>query len=292
MKFKTGAALLEQCETLQIPISEAMIRREVTISGQDREAILERMRRAWQIMRDAVEEGREGHLRSIGGLIGGEGKKLLDHITVRSLMRKAAAYAMSVLEVNASMGLIVAAPTAGSSGVIPGVFMSVQEKEGFTDEQMMLALFNAGAVGYLIMQNATVAGAEGGCQAEIGSAAAMAASAVVELMGGTPQQCLAAASDVLSCMLGLVCDPVAGLVEIPCQKRNATAACNALICAEMALAGIETPIPFDEMVTAMYRVGRSIPYELRETALGGVAATPSACALCDQILCARKENAQ
>ncbi|MCR5005421.1 MAG: L-serine ammonia-lyase, iron-sulfur-dependent, subunit alpha [Clostridiales bacterium] len=291
MKFKTGAALLEQCETLQIPISEAMIRREITISGQDREAILERMRRAWQIMRDAVEEGREGHLHSIGGLIGGEGKKLLDHITVRSLMRKAAAYAMSVLEVNASMGLIVAAPTAGSSGVIPGVFMSVQEKEGFTDEQMMLALFNAGAVGYLIMQNATVAGAEGGCQAEIGSAAAMAASAVVELMGGTPEQCLAAASDVLSCMLGLVCDPVAGLVEIPCQKRNATAACNALICAEMALAGIETPIPFDEMVTATYRVGRSIPYELRETALGGVAATPSACALCDQILCARKENA-
>ena len=289
MKFKTGAALLEQCETLGIPISEAMIRREISISDEDREVVLERMRRAYQIMKEAVQEGREGDLRSIGGLIGGESKKLLDHITVRSLMRKAAAYAMGVLEVNASMGLIVAAPTAGSAGVIPGVFMSLQEKEGFTDEQMMLALFNAGAIGYLIMQNATVAGAEGGCQAEIGSAAAMAASAVVELMGGTPKQCLAAASDVLSCMLGLVCDPVAGLVEIPCQKRNATAACNALICAEMSLAGIETPIPLDEMVTAMYRVGRSMPYELRETALGGVAATPSACALCDQILCSRKD---
>ncbi len=290
MKFKTGAALLEQCEKNHITISEAMIRREMEISGTERAVILERMGRAWQIMKDAVQEGREGNLRSIGGLIGGESKKLLDHISSRSLMRKAAAYAMGVLEVNASMGLIVAAPTAGSSGVIPGVFMSVQEKENFTDEQMMLALFNAGAVGYLIMQNATVAGAEGGCQAEIGSAAAMAASAVVELMGGTPEQCLAAASDVISSMLGLVCDPVAGLVEIPCQKRNATAACNALICAEMALAGIESPIPFDEMVTAMYRVGRSIPYELRETALGGVAATPTACALCDQILCARNSK--
>lgn len=135
------------------------------------------------------------------------------------------------------------------------------------------------------MRNATVAGAEGGCQAEIGAAAAMASSAAVQLLGGTPRECLFAATDVIANMLGLVCDPIAGLVESPCQKRNATGASNALVCAQMALSGISQVIPFDEMVDAMYRVGRSIPYELRETALGGVAATPTACELCDQIFC-------
>ena len=290
MKFKTGEALIAQCEKEQISISEAMIRRELSISENTREQILERMARAWSIMKDAVEEGRSGKLHSIGGLIGGESRKMLDWANAHrgsssSIISHASAYALGVLEVNASMGLIVAAPTAGSSGVIPAVFMALQEEMGYTDDQMTMALFNAGAVGYLIMQNATVAGAEGGCQAEIGSAAAMASSAVVELLGGTPAQCLDAASDVLSCMLGLVCDPIAGLVEVPCQKRNAAGAANTLVCAQMIMAGIPAKVPFDEMVTAMYRVGRSIPYELRETALGGVAATPTACALCDQIFC-------
>ena len=294
MKFKTGQALLEQCLQEKISISEAMILREITISDNTREQIISRMARAYSIMKDAVAEGRSGTCRSMGGLLGGEAKQMLDWTengpaACGSFISRAAAYAMGVLEVNASMGLIVAAPTAGSSGVIPGVFLALQEEHGFTDEQMTQALFNAGAVGYLIMQNGTVAGAEGGCQAEIGSAAAMASSAVVELLGGRPKQCLDAASDVLAGMLGLVCDPIAGLVEVPCQKRNAIGAANALVCAQMSLAGIPARVPFDEMVTAMYRVGRSIPYELRETALGGVAATPTACALCDQIFCARKE---
>ena len=151
---------------------------------------------------------------------------------------------------------------------------------GISDQRIVDALFNAGAVGYLAMRNATVAGAVGGCQAEIGIASAMAASAAVELMGGTPEQCLDAASTVLMNMLGLVCDPVGGLVEYPCQNRNAAGVANALIAAEMSLSGIRQLIPFDQMLDAMYAVGKRLPAELRETALGGCATTPAACAAC------------
>jgi L-serine dehydratase len=289
MKFNNGADLLAICRDRDISISEAMILRECDLADQDRDEIVSRMAKSWTIMKDAVHEGIKGDRHSIGGLLGGESRKMLDAVTgqdqplLGDLAGRAAAYAMAVLEVNASMGLIVAAPTAGSSGVIPGVFLALQEARGLSDEAMVKALFNAGAVGYLIMFNASVAGAEGGCQAEMGSAAAMAASAAVELLGGSPAQSLDAASAVISSMLGLVCDPVAGLVESPCQKRNAFAATTALTGAQLALAGIPSLIPFDEMVEAMYRVGRSIPYELRETALGGIAATPTACRMCERI---------
>lgn len=178
------------------------------------------------------------------------------------------------------MGLIVAAPTAGSAGIVPGLLLALQETYDYSDEQVTDALFNAGAIGYLAMRNATVAGAVGGCQAEVGVASAMAASAAVELMGGTPIQSLNAASTVLQNMLGLVCDPVGGLVEYPCQNRNAAGVANGLIAAEMALAGIPQLIPFDEMLDAMYTVGKKLPSELRETALGGCATTPSACQAC------------
>lgn len=186
-------------------------------------------------------------------------------------------YAMAVLEENTSMGLIVAAPTAGSSGIVPGVLLAMKEVYDFSDEEMISVLFNAGAVGYLAMRNATVAGAVGGCQAEVGVASAMAASSAVELMGGTPVQCLYAASTVLMNMLGLVCDPVGGLVEYPCQLRNASGVANALTAAEIALAGVPQLISFDEMLEAMYTVGKKIPGELRETALGGCAVTPTGC---------------
>ena len=187
---------------------------------------------------------------------------------------------MAVLEVNASMGHIVAAPTAGSAGVVPGLLLALQDCYHISDERLIDGLFNAGAVGYLAMRNATVAGAVGGCQAEVGVAAAMAASAAVELMGGEPEQCLNAATTVLMNMLGLVCDPVGGLVEYPCQNRNAAGAANALVAAELALSGIRQLIPFDEMLDVMYRVGRRLPSELRETALGGCAVAPSACQRC------------
>ena len=196
------------------------------------------------------------------------------------VLQKAMTYAMAVLEVNASMGLIVAAPTAGSAGVVPGMMLALQECYRISDQRIVDALFNAGAVGYLAMRNATVAGAVGGCQAEVGIASAMAASAAVELMGGDPQQCLDAASTVLMNMLGLVCDPVGGLVEYPCQNRNAAGVANALIAAELSLSGIRQLIPFDQMLDAMYAVGKRLPAELRETALGGCAATPAACAAC------------
>ena len=199
----------------------------------------------------------------------------------------AAAYAMAVLETNASMGRIVAAPTAGSAGVIPGVLLSLQATKGFTDDELVRALGCAAAVGYLITRNATVAGAEGGCQAEIGSAAAMAAAATVELEGGTPEQCLDAAGNALTNMMGLVCDPVAGLVEVPCQKRNASGAATALVSAQISLANVGNLVGFDQTVEAMYKVGRSLPFELRESALGGLAATPDACAWCESHMCGK-----
>ena len=187
---------------------------------------------------------------------------------------------MAVLEVNASMGVSVAAPTAGSAGIVPGVLLALQQEYSISDERMVDALFHAGAIGYLAMSNATVAGAVGGCQAEVGVAAAMAAAAAVELMDGNPEQSLDAASTVLMNMLGLVCDPVGGLVEYPCQNRNAAGVANGLIAAELALSGIHQLIPFDDMLNTMYQVGRRIPYELRETALGGCAASPFACQFC------------
>ena len=195
-------------------------------------------------------------------------------------LEKAITYAMATLETNASMGLIVASPTAGSAGIVPGLLLALQEVYNYSDKYIQKALFNAGAIGYLAMRNATVAGAVGGCQAETGVAAAMAASAATELLGGTPLQCTHAASTVLMNMLGLVCDPVGGLVEYPCQNRNAAGVANALVASEMALAGITQLIPLDEMITIMYTVGKKLPAELRETALGGCATAPSACEAC------------
>ena len=201
MNFSKGKELLALCEREQIRISEAMIRREQQYIEGTRDEITARMSHSWQIMKESVEEGQQEGNRSMGGLIGGEGHQVSERRRQGSsllgpVISKAIAYAMGVLEVNASMGLIVAAPTAGSSGVIPGVFCALQEEYGFSDEQMVQALFTTGAIGYLITRNATVAGAEGGCQAEIGAAAAMAAGGCVELFGGTPAQVLSAAESL------------------------------------------------------------------------------------------------
>jgi L-serine dehydratase len=286
MEFKTGKVLLQLCKENQIPISEVMLLREMEISQTDRDTVFLRMEHSWNIMKAAAKDALTRKLKSMGGLIGGEALKLTqrrmsgDPSACGGLMSKAISYAMGVLEVNSSMGLIVAAPTAGASGVIPGTFLAMQEEYGFSDKQMIMALFHAGAIGYLITYNATIAGAEGGCQAEVGSASAMAASAVTELLGGSPESSLHAATSAISNLLGLVCDPIGGLVEAPCQQRNAIGVSNALISAELALSGIRNIVPFDEAVNVMYRVGKGLPGELRETALGGMAAAPSACALC------------
>ena len=287
MDFKSAKELLELCRQEHCQISEIMRRRECALGETTRDVVEHRMARALEIMHDSATQPLKNPTKSMGGLIGGEAKRLSSHAAkgkaiCGDILSRAIAYSTAVLEVNASMGLIVAAPTAGSSGVVPGVLLALQGCYRISDSRLVDALFNAGAVGYLAMRNATVAGAVGGCQAEIGVAAAMAASAAVELMGGTPEQCLDAASTVLMNMLGLVCDPVGGLVEYPCQNRNAAGAANALVAAEMALSGIRQLIPFDEMLDTMYAVGKRIPIELRETALGGCAATQSACARCGQ----------
>ena len=285
MDFKNAKELLALCQEKKLPISEVMRQREILLGETTAEIVDQRMDRVLEIMKDAAFSPIKDPVISMGGLIGGEARKLCEfHNLGKSLcgnvLGKGITYAMATLETNASMGLIVASPTAGSAGIVPGMMLALQEVYGFSDKKIRQALFNAGAIGYLAMRNATVAGAVGGCQAEVGIASAMAASAAVELLGGTPLQCTYAASTVLMNMLGLVCDPVGGLVEYPCQNRNAAGVSNALIAAEMSLAVIPQFIPLDEMIDAMYTVGKKLPAELRETALGGCAATPSACEKC------------
>lgn len=285
MDFKNAKELLALCQEKKLPISEVMRQREILLGETTAEIVDQRMDRVLEIMKDAAFSPIKDPVISMGGLIGGEARRLCEfHDLGKSLcgdvLGKGITYAMATLETNASMGLIVASPTAGSAGIVPGMMLALQEVYGFSDKKIRQALFNAGAIGYLAMRNATVAGAVGGCQAEVGIASAMAASAAVELLGGTPLQCTYAASTVLMNMLGLVCDPVGGLVEYPCQNRNAAGVSNALIAAEMSLAGIPQFIPLDEMIDATYTVGKKLPAELRETALGGCAATPSACEKC------------
>lgn len=285
MDFKNAKELLTLCQDHQLPISEIMRQREIIVSETTDESVNSRMARVLEIMKDAAFSPVKTPVKSMGGLIGGEAQKLSRHLAsgkgiCGNVLEKAITYAMATLETNASMGLIVASPTAGSAGIVPGLLLALQEVYDFSDEDIQKALFNAGAIGYLAMRNATVAGAVGGCQAETGVAAAMAASAATELMGGTPLQCTYAASTVLMNMLGLVCDPVGGLVEYPCQNRNASGVAIALVAAEMSLASIIQLIPLDEMITIMFTVGKKLPAELRETALGGCATAPSACESC------------
>ena len=285
MDFSNAKKLLELCDSNGMSISEVMKQREYDESISSKEEIIKKMRRVLEIMRDSATTPVNTPMKSMGGLIGGEAKKLNDYSQEKkniggSVLSRGIMYAVAVLECNASMGRIVAAPTAGSSGVVPGLLLAMQDVYSLSDDKIIDALFASGAIGYLAMRNATVAGAVGGCQAEMGVASAMAAAGAVELMGGTPAQSLDAASTVLMNMLGLVCDPVGGLVEYPCQNRNASGVANALVATDMALAGITQLIPFDEMLETMYLVGKRMPVELRETALGGCAVAPSACNAC------------
>lgn len=285
--FASGAELLARCTEQGAGLAGAFLAREQALAALDGRACdaLPYADRVLAVMRASATEPLREPVPSMGGLIGGEARDVRRSreqgpAVVDGLAGAAMEYALAVLETNASMGRIVAAPTAGSAGVVPGVLLALEQERGLDAAVLHRGLLAAGAVGYLIARNATVSGAEGGCQAEIGAAAAMAAAAAVEMAGGTPAQALDAAANALSSLMGLVCDPVGGLVEVPCQKRNATAAATALVSAQIALAGVGNLVGFDETVAAMDSVGRALPFELRESALGGIAAAPSACAWC------------
>lgn len=283
-QFKSIAELLEICQTQNKKISQVMLEQEVEVSGRSREEVWSQMEMAYEVMEKAVHRGITEDVRSHSGLTGGDGKKLQEYISKGNMLSgetilDAVSKAMATNEVNAAMGTICATPTAGAAGIVPGCLFSVMNKLNATKEQQIEFLFTSGAVGYVIANNAFIAGATGGCQAETGSAAAMAAAAIVEMAGGTPEQSAHALSIALQNMLGLVCDPVAGLVEVPCVKRNAIGASIAMVAADMALAGITFIIPADEVIDAMYRIGKVMPTTLKETALGGLAATPTGKAL-------------
>ncbi len=262
-----------------ITLGRLAVMLEAEESGVPSDAILDKVRKMLQVMKDAVKQGLRTNAHSRSGLSGGDAAKVFQAasgLPGNALLSKALAYAIAVTEVNACMGRIVAAPTAGSCGVIPGVFLAYAELAGSSSDNVLVdGLCAAGLIGQVISEKIGVSGAEGGCQAECGSAAAMAAAGLTQMSGGSPEACAHAAAMALKGLMGLVCDPVAGLVEVPCVKRNATSAGVALSAAEMALAGVRSRIPPDEVIAAMAEVGRAIPADLRETARGGLATTPT-----------------
>ncbi|KMY29504.1 serine dehydratase [Lysinibacillus xylanilyticus] len=277
--FHNVRELVERAEQEGKLISEIMIEQEMLITGRTREEIIQQMDNNLTVMEEAVERGLKG-VKSVTGLTGGDAVLLQNYISQGNslsgdLLLDAVSKAVATNEVNAAMGTICATPTAGSAGVVPGTLFAVKNKLNPTREQMIRYLFTSGAFGFVVANNASISGAAGGCQAEVGSAAGMAAAAIVEMAGGTPQQCSEAFAITLKNMLGLVCDPVAGLVEVPCVKRNAMGAANSLVAADMALAGVTSRIPCDEVIGAMYRIGQSMSPNLKETARGGLAATPT-----------------
>lgn len=286
----TAEKLLQTARQENLTLPQVMLRREQELNETPPEVVYEKLQVAYAIMKQAVEESLQEPHTTMGGLIGGEARKLAQYRAqgknlCGETVSRAICYAMGVLEVSASMGLIVAAPTAGASGVLPGVLIALQEQYDLTERQMLDALLVASAIGVVVAENSGISGAAGGCQAEVGTASAMAAAAAVFLQGGSPEQCFAAAGLAIQNMLGLVCDPIAGLVEAPCHARNAAGASNALVSAELVLAGVPEVIPFDEVVEAARQVGHALPESLRETALGGIAATPTACRLAGKIGC-------
>ena len=279
--YQSVKDLVQTAETQRKPLSELVIEAECHESGLKREEVWQRMLANLLTMRAAIKQGEnELGVRSKTGLTGGEAIKLKKYrakgkTLSGDVMMAAVENAIATNEVNAAMGVICATPTAGSSGTLPGALFMLEQRLGLSEDQMIRFLFTAGGLGLIIANHAGIAGATGGCQEEVGSASAMAAAAAVEAAGGSPEQSSQALAIALSNLLGLVCDPIAGLVEIPCVKRNAIGAGNALIAADMALAGCTSMIPADECISALDKVGRSMSVDLRETGLGGLAGTPT-----------------
>lgn len=286
--FDDAEQLLAACRELNMNIGGVMRVREERMVGAERAAA--NMRRVIEVMRDETTATLAQPQRSLGGFLNGEARRVDQNRALYApsllgcTLTEAAARAMAVLERSATMGVIVAAPTAGSAGVVPGCVLAVApllaQGRDEIDEIIAEALYCAAAVGLILSTTACVAGAEGGCQAEVGSAAAMAAAALVQMHGGTPEQALDAATITISNMLGLVCDPVGGLVEVPCQARNAQGVAAAFTGAQLALSGVRSLVPFDEMAAVMLQVGHALPTTLRETAKGGIATAPSALSAC------------
>ena len=277
--FRDVAELVRRAERDGMPISEVMIRQEVEVSGRSRAAVLAEMEMSLQVMQEAIERGMRGGIRSVSGLTGGDAELLRRYIERGTTLSGqtvlgSVARALATNEVNAAMGTICATPTAGSAGVVPGVLFTLREQLKLEQDEALRFLLTAGAFGLVVANNACISGAAGGCQAEIGSAIGMAAAAAVEVAGGTARQSAEAMAIALKSVMGLVCDPVGGLVEIPCVKRNGIGAAIALVAADLALAGVESRIPCDEVIAAMHSVGQALPAALRETGLGGLAATP------------------
>ena len=273
--------LVSDATIKNLPISELVIQAECRDMNVSRNDVWRKMKHNLDTMRLAVSRGAHGiGVHSKTGLTGGDAVKIKDyrksHKTLSGdMIMSAVQSAIATNEVNAAMGVICATPTAGSSGTLPGVLFTLEKRLGLDEEQMVRFLFTAGGFGMVIANNACIAGATGGCQAEVGSASGMGAAAAVEVAGGTPKQSANAMAIAISNLLGLVCDPIAGLVEVPCINRNAIGSSNALISADMALAGCESMIPADEVISAMDKVGKNMPESLRETGIGGLAGTPT-----------------
>lgn len=278
LTYKSIRELIEEAEKRQESISHIIIKEQSAQLNISTDELYDRMAENLKVMKQAAKEGLMSKKRSISGLSGGDAVKLKEYASNKnsiggSFFNNMLQKAIAIAETNAQMGKIVAAPTAGSCGIIPSVLLTIAEENNISEERLIMALFTSAAIGMVIANRASISGAEGGCQAECGSASAMAAGAAVEILGGNPRMVSNACAIALKNTLGLVCDPVAGLVEVPCIKRNAMGAANALVAVEMALAGIESIIPADEVIDAMNQVGRLMPIALKETAEGGLAAT-------------------
>ncbi len=295
LKYDSISALVREAEAQKKKISELCLADQAAAMGKGEEELLKRMEETFDVMVESTLRGQDPEMRSTSGLTGGEGCKMMRYADASggglsgSFLAKAMARAMAVSNCNAAMGKIVAAPTAGSCGILPGCLVSMYEEQKASKRDIVLSMFTAGAFGMVVAEKASVAGAQGGCQAECGSAAGMAAAALVELRGGTPAQCADALGMAIANQLGLVCDPVAGLVEIPCIKRNAAGVMIAFSAADMALSGIDLKIPADECIDAMREVGESLPVSLKETARGGLASTPTGKRLREQVFGEKRE---
>ncbi|RST57120.1 L-serine ammonia-lyase, iron-sulfur-dependent, subunit alpha [Siminovitchia terrae] len=280
MTFHNIEELLQLCREKEMTIGKLMIESEKEKTGKSSDEIFDMMKERLFKMKEAIESGIADPSLSPSGISGGDAylmqkyKEKGNYMT-GSLMIDAMKYAFATSETNARMGVIVATPTAGSAGVLPGCIFALEENTDIPFDQLVMGLFTASAVGYVIANRAFISGAAGGCQAEVGSATAMASAAIVEMRGGTPEQAAHAGAMALKSLLGLVCDPVAGLVEVPCIKRNVIGTSIAFSSADMALAGLKSRIPFDEVIGAMYDIGKNMPRTLKETALGGLAVTPT-----------------